>query len=463
MNCKFCNAQINEEHKFCPFCGKDLYESEAAENQIVAEPENAFGGASFEVPAEPKKKRWPIVVAIVSSVVALLALATLLLVSLGFDFKALLPRANDINYKDSYTLSDEKAADKASDVVATVNGKELTNIQLQIYYRMQVMDFLSYYGDYISYIGLDITKPLNEQTCSYDESMTWEQYFLDIALETWHNYQTMAIMAEEAGHVLGKEWEESLAKMPADLEEQAKEGEFESVSALLEDAIGPGCTQELYLDYIKLLYISNDYYSTQYEKMEPTDAEVEAYFTEHAETFKEQGIAKENGLISSVRHILISPEGGTKDESTGKTTYSDAEWAACLKKAEDLVETWKSGEATEESFIALVKDNTADTGSASTGGLYEDIYKDSGMVEPFETWSIDENRKPGDVGIVKADFDHYKGYHIIYFVSGEPQWSNAAKTQLLSERITDMIDAAQEEMPIDVNYRKIALRELDLV
>lgn len=465
MNCKFCNAEVEEEQKFCHCCGKALCDdAEPVDTQIVdAEPADPVVCQETVIGEEqPKKKKWPLVLGIVGGVVALCALAVVLMIALGVDFKWLLPRANDILVKDAYVVSDEQARDECDTVIATINGKELTNTQLQIFYRMQVLDFLNYYGDYTSYIGMDYTKPLNEQTCYYDETMTWEQYFLNVSIETWQNYQTLALLAEETGHILNEQWQKSLDELSADLQSQATEGKYESVDALLEAVIGPGCSQEDYLEYVRLVYLSNDYYSAEYEKLTPSEADVETYFEEHADTFAEQGITKESGLVSSVRHILISPEGGKKDEATGVTTYTEEEWAACLAKAEKLLNDWKTGEATEQSFSALVKDNTADTGSASTGGLYEGIYKGSGMVEPFETWSIDMTRKPGDVGIVKADFDHYKGYHIIYFVSGEPQWQDAARTQLLSERTTAMIDEAEAKWPMNVNYRKIAIAELEL-
>lgn len=470
MNCKFCNAEIQDDFKVCPYCGKNLTEEEipevveetAQEEVAVSEetvPEEVISEAAPVEEYFPKKKVWPLVLAIVGAVAALAVLAVVLLSSMGV---RLLPKPNNIHKKDVYTVADEDAAKKKADVVATSNGKELTNTQLQIYYRMQVMDFLNYYGDYVSYLSLDLSKPLSEQKCYYDDTLTWEQYFLNIAVETWHNYQTLASLAEADNHTLGEDWQKSLDEIPASLEEQLAEGEYESVDAMLADIIGPGCTLEDYLEYVKTAYMGNSYYGTQYDKMMPTDEEAKTYFEDKADTFAESGITLDSGLISSVRHILVSPEGGTTDEETGTTTYSEDEWAACLAKAESILKQWQDGEASEESFIALVAGNTADEGSATTGGLYEDIYKGSGMVEPFETWAIDPTRKPGDVGIVKADFDHYKGYHIMYFVSGEQHWLQTAKTSLLSERTTEMLEGAKKDWPIKVNYGKIVLVDLGL-
>jgi len=402
MICKFCNAEVSEEHKFCPNCGKGLTE----ETQIVDQEVQASEG-------KPKKKKWPLVLAIVGGVVALGILAVALLVALGVDFKWLLPRENDIHYKEAYTVSDENALKQGDTVIATINGRELTNTQLQIFYRMQVMDFLNYYGEYASYVGMDYTKPLSEQTCYYDETMTWEQYFLDISIDTWQNYQILALLAEEAGHVMSEQWQESLDGLAEELQQQAELGEFESVEAMLQKLIGPGCSQEDYEKYVHLIYLSNDYYASEYERLTPSDEDVQAYFTEHEETFSQQGITKESGLISSVRHILISPEGGTTDEETGETTYTDEEWAACLTKAQQLLDSWKAGEATEESFAKLASIHSSDVGSVYAGGLYKNITKGY-MVEEFDAWIYDEGRKVGDTAIIKTSY----GWHIMYY-SGE--------------------------------------------
>lgn len=467
MNCKFCNAEIQDELEICPVCGKSLTEEELpTENAIeeIIEEETSVEElaqevvAEAEMPEQPaKKKVWPLVLAIVGAVAALGILAVVLLTALGVDLK---PKANDIHIKENYTVTDEDAAKTADTVVATTNGKKLTNKLLQIYYRMQVIDFLNYYGEYISYLGLDYTKPLSEQTCTYDETMTWEQYFLDIAISTWQNYETLCTLAEKDGFTLDQEAQEVLDNLPTELQTQAEAGEYESVEAMLGDIIGPGCTLDAYVDYVKIVLLSTSYYDSQYEKLMPSDEDAEKYFTEHTEDFAKNGITKESGLISSVRHILVCPEGGTTDEETGVTTYTEDEWAACLKEAEAIVKEWKDGGATEEGFIELVSAHSEDGGSVTTGGLYEGIFKGSGMVEPFETWAIDTQRKPGDVGIVKADESHYKGYHIMYFVGGEVYWLTASRDALLTELTTAMIDEAKSTMK--VNYKKIALVDLAL-
>ncbi len=55
--------------------------------------------------------------------------------------------------------------------------------------------------------------------------------------------------------------------------------------------------------------------------------------------------------------------------------------------------------------------NSADTGSAEDGGLYENVYPGQ-MVANFNDWCFAEGRQAGDTGIVESDY----GYHIMYYV-----------------------------------------------
>ena len=114
--------------------------------------------------------------------------------------------------------------------------------------------------------------------------------------------------------------------------------------------------------------------------------------------------------LKNVRHILAMFEGGTTDETTGTTTYSDEEKAAAKAEAEELLASWKAGEATEDSFAALANEKS-DDGDGTTGGLYEEVYPGQ-MVTNFNDWCFDEARTAGETGIVETEY----GYHVMYFV-----------------------------------------------
>ena len=122
---------------------------------------------------------------------------------------------------------------------------------------------------------------------------------------------------------------------------------------------------------------------------------------------------RDESIKKNIRHILF-----TKDK------YETDEKAK--EMADKVYDEWKKGAATEESFAELAKKYTEDPGSSENGGLYEDVYEGQ-MVQEFNDWVFDPERKTGDTGIVKTTY----GYHIMYFVSNSiPAWKSSVDKYL---------------------------------
>ena len=118
-----------------------------------------------------------------------------------------------------------------------------------------------------------------------------------------------------------------------------------------------------------------------------------------------------NYALVNVRHILVKFEGGKTNSTTGQTTYTEAEKKKAKEAAEKLLEQWKAGKATEESFGELANKESDDQGgNVTNGGLYEDVYPGQ-MVTAFNDWCFDTERKVGDTGLVETEY----GYHVMYF------------------------------------------------
>ena len=125
------------------------------------------------------------------------------------------------------------------------------------------------------------------------------------------------------------------------------------------------------------------------------------------------GCNENNFPLANVRHILVSFEGGTVSE-TGVREYSEEEKNAAKSAAEELLNTWKNGDATEDSFAALANENSDDS-DGTDGGLYTDVVPGQ-MVTAFNDWCFDESRQTGDTGIVETEY----GYHVMYY-SGDSE------------------------------------------
>ena len=214
MNCKKCNAELEEGVQICPECG--MNQAEVAENAVPAE-------VKVEK-KEPKMVPLKMVIA-VAVVVALIAVFAVVIFGglIGkqnvdptegtVPSQEVIPGAtipgtglNDVSCKGSYTVSDEEAVAAKDTVIATVGNQKLTVGQLQAYYWLQTRSFLYSNSYYLSMLGLDYTRGLDEQMISAEvmaslgaeaENMTWQQFFLSQALDAWHTYAALW----EPGHV----------------------------------------------------------------------------------------------------------------------------------------------------------------------------------------------------------------------------------------------------------------------
>ena len=367
--------------------------------------------------------------------------------------KLFTPRENDVYYKDSYTVKDDKAFKNKDKTVATVGTAALTNGQLQVYYWVNVYDNM----DYAVYSGMDYTKPFNEQLCPDMEKGNWQQFFLEDALGTWHKYQAMALLAQQEGLELPEDLRKTLDNLRANMTETALSSGYSSLDALIQADMGGGCTFEDYQAYMETYCVGYAYFNDHYSKIEVTDQMLADYFAANEETLKKGGITKESGKYYDVRHILIEIAGGTKDEN-GKTVYSEEDWEACRVKAQKLLDEWLAGEHTEATFAELAQKHSADGGSKKEGGLYSRLTDKTNFVKPFKDWYLDEARVKGDYGLVKT---HY-GYHIMYFSSAQEQWSVECRDGILSDKAHEILSNAVEAFPLEVDYKKIMLGNVDL-
>ena len=363
---------------------------------------------------------------------------------------------DDATCKGSYTVSDEEVAADMANVVATVGDRNLTNAELQIYYWLEVQNFLSNYGSYLSLLGFDYTQPLDTQVCSFSETpMTWQQYFLEAALADWQNYAALAEEAKLNGFALEQEYVDMIAGLPESLATDAGLQGFASAEAYMAYNVGAGASVADYQAYMTTYYEGFMYFQAQYEAMIPTEEELQAYFAEHEAEYAEQGINQTDYNVD-VRHILVLPEGATV-ETIYTETFSEEAWAVGQKNAEEILNKWLAGEQTEENFALLAGEFSQDPGSSSNGGLYTDVATGD-MVEAFDAWCFDPARQPGDYGIVKTEL----GYHIMYLSALRPVWKTQVESDLLSQRGADLIYAVNEKYPMTVDYTAITLGFVDL-
>ncbi len=464
-------------------------------------------------------------------------------------------------------------------VAATVGDEKIDSIEMNYYYIDSINNVYNQYGEYaqsmFQMMGLDTTKPLEDQVYDEKENKTWADYFMDIAVERAKRDYVLAAAAEKAGFALSDEDKESLKNVESNLDLYAQFSGLTSGTAYLRSQYGTGASVSSYVKYLERNLLAENYYAkynsdlnfteaditekndeapenynaydfvyytvdyTKYleateepveesvEATEPTtdatedttepttdtteptteatepnkteDEKKEPEYTEEqiaaakakAKEIADQLAACENAeaFEAAVAELEIAGKKdqkashshytsydkinaayqewvANKDRAEGdievfeyKTTSTDADGketselkgyyvvcyegmtdnkyamsdvrhllvkftdddeaevtdemkAAAKEKAEKLLKEWQDGEATEDSFAALVTKNTEDEGSKQTGGLYERVYEKSNYMENFLNWCIDSKREPGQTDIVETEY----GYHIMYYV-----------------------------------------------
>lgn len=346
----------------------------------------------------------------------------------------------------NYTGSPEDVIANRNTIVATLGDAQLTNSTLQIYYWLDVYDFISNFD--IAAYGLDISKPLHEQKVPTTNN-TWQQYFLGSALSTWIYHQALAAQAQEESVKLSPYFQKLLDNMDQELTDSAVEGGFDSIDAMIQTDVGPGCTIEDYHTHRQVLYAAQNYCYHKINTMAFTDQQIENYFTQNEASLKADGVNKDLGNAHRVRHILLQ----IGAEPT------DADWEKLRADAQTILDQWLAGEATEESFSALAMEKSEDPGSVNYGGLYQGLTKDTSFLKPFKDWYLDESRQVGDYGLVKTT----AGYHIMYYAGTEPVWYYYCREMMVSDEIEKIENAAMKKFEVAIDFDKILLGEVSLM
>lgn len=473
MLCPKCGQEIGEA-LVCPGCGAELEAPEAVETETVeetvetetepveeaveeqeevqedapeventeaAEEETAEAAAEEapeETAEEPKKKKSPLAAILIAVIVLLVIIVTCLGLALSKVQKGeALPTVSDIveaikpdNYKpDAIAVT---VTDDSGNVVA-----ELSNSEFGFYYWGEYYYYVNYYG-----LGFDATVDLDEQF--YDEStgMTWHDYFVDMAKNSLSQIAVLKAEAEAAGFTMPEdyqaEYEAIIEAMPTNAANTgfADEEGNGDVLAYIQDSYGADATVEEFEEYLYDSYYVSAYSDEIYYSFSYDDAQLEEYYDTNADYFTSYGIEKSDMPNVNVRHILIEPEA----DEEGNT--SDEAWEAAEEEAERVLQEWKDGEATEDTFGELANTYSTDGGSNTVGGLYEGVYPGQ-MVETFNDWCFDASRQTGDTDIVKTDY----GYHIMYFVSQteEYYWKTVTDSEIRYEDYNAAITAMTEK------------------
>ena len=436
-----------------------------------------------------------------------------------------------------------------------INGEEVNKVEFDYVYNTSKNNYITQYGSYLSYFGLDTSKDLSTQM--YSETLTWKDYFERNAVESLKQNKALMAEAKAAGFTYDTTDEYNTFKETIKTSAAAA---GVSDKEYVRSIYGSYATMGRIEEYVKNDMVMNAYYQKLQEDNAPSDDEIQSYYEENKATYDsvdyrlttieadlptepteladpveetaadttgttdgtaaadttqdtayqpsdaeiakamedakvladdaEQTVAKdgeahENEKKSSVNY-LISDWLFDDARKAGDTTVITNDNSHCYyavafekryldetpsadvrviiptedKTGEEILEEWKNGAATEDSFAELCKKYTQDTSAVENGGLFEQVTK-TGMTEELSNWIFDSSRQAGDtVAITVSDTT----YVLYYIGQDQPEWKINIKNTLVSDTMSQHVqditaDVTVEDPKGKLNYLKVQAEE----
>ena len=436
-----------------------------------------------------------------------------------------------------------------------INGEEVNKVEFDYVYNTSKNNYITQYGSYLSYFGLDTSKDLSTQM--YSETLTWQDYFEQNAVESLKQNKALMAEAKAAGFTYDTTDEYNTFKETIKTSAAAA---GVSDKEYVRSIYGSYATMGRIEEYVKNDMVMNAYYQKLQEDNAPSDDEIQSYYEENKATYDsvdyrlttiEADLPTEPTELADPVEETAADTTGTTDgtaatDSTQDTAYqpSDAEIAKAMEDAkvladdaeqtvakdgeahenekkssvnylisdwlfddarkagdttvitndnshcyyvvafekryldetpsadvrviiptedktgEEILEEWKNGAATEDSFAELCKKYTQDTSAVENGGLFEQVTK-TGMTEELSNWIFDSSRQAGDtVAITVSDTT----YVLYYIGQDQPEWKINIKNTLVSDTMSQHMqditaDVTVEDPKGKLNYLKVQAEE----
>lgn len=301
----------------------------------------------------------------------------------------------------------------------TVGDHDVQRSEYEYYYYSGINNLYAYYGNYLSYMGLDLSKPLDEQ--AYMENMTWKDYFDQQAVSQLKQVYALTDAADAAGF----EYDAS-----ADVDDFAESIETGAANAnmsaadYLKSSYGTLATMDKVKAYVEKSSIATAYYNSIEDATEITDEEVSDYYDENKDNYDSVDyLACKIAADMPETETVAAEETTAPETETGETeTLSEEEKAAqeAEKKAAEEAAMTAAKEKADE-MLEQISDES------SFENLYADYATDTAVelrktnakkssISPTGVgqWLFDSARQAGDTTVIEDTTGN--AYYVVYFI-----------------------------------------------
>ena len=281
----------------------------------------------------------------------------------------------------------------------TVNGEKISRVEFDFNYNVARSNYLNQYGAYLSYFGLDMTRDLDTQM--YSDTLTWGDFFDQMAIQTIARNQGLKKEAQAAGFTWDVEadYEEFLEA----LKEAASEAGT-TVKNYMKDMYGPYAAESRVRPYMEDSFYVSAYSESIADNLMPSQEEIQSYYEENKANYESVDYYSQviNAELPTEPTELADPvdseeDGAESGDESGETAYqpSEAEIAAAMEEVKT--------EANELVKIIQTK-NELISNAKKTEVSYQ-----------ISDWLFDEARKPGDTTVIEDSTGHR--YYVVRFES----------------------------------------------
>ncbi len=323
-----------------------------------------------------------------------------------------------------------------NDPYLKIGDHEISQVEYDYYYNASMNSYINNYGSILSYMGLDTSLPLEDQ--SYSEDMTWKDYFEQMAVTQLT--QELALNDDARANNYEYDTTEDYDEFLTNMKDTAK-NENQSLGTYIKSSFGEYASLSRIKPYIeRSSYVSN-YYNQLIEDNAPSDEEIEAYYTEHQTEYDQVTY-----YSFAINESNYSPDSDSEEtDDTDSDASSEAAHEAAKADAEAMYDRVKKG----EDFEALCYEYAAEAAkdSYNTGDSENSLNTkatSTSINSAFVDWLYNDSRKEGDSTLIEED--SIGVFYILKFVSKEydENCKDTISSSLSSEATNDYVDKLTE-------------------
>ena len=290
-------------------------------------------------------------------------------------------------------------------VALTIGDHEISAAELNYYYidsiNAQYNNWYNSYGQYMSaymgMMGLDIYSPLDQQMYNAETSMTWADYFLELAVNEAVSVYAVYDAAVAAGHQMTEDDTFSVEAAMQSMQTAATNANYPTLEGYLKAFYGNGATEESFRNYLSVVALASSYETKEYNDLTYSDETIQKYSDEHYIDFTSFTYS-----TFQVNNTAFLEQVCTKAEGETDHKHSKEEEAAALKAAEEAANALlEAAPITHIAFDKAIKNLDAykDSTTASATENIAQLYTSISNTD-IADWLADNERKPGDMTII---------------------------------------------------------------